>query len=195
MRRFGILIPLYSLLPFGLGVATLMGLFNLFDAFRFFNCPTWERVGASPANTSRIGGYYKSVVYLQMQDGTLECNSKNGWQPCPPPIYAWDQEDAPNWLVEHFEIIPDNNGLIKQEIRFTTLHEVRYYVLLDNGLLLQCSTTLKAEIQKILYSKEIVGLLLLVGIIVFSSGWFLKIFIEEGAPVLSDWSGNIKRIK
>jgi len=195
MRRFGFLMPLYSVIPVGLGVASLWAITILFGAFRFTHCPAWQVLSSTPANTARITGYHKNVVYLQMQDGTLYCNSQGGWQKCSPPFYAWKQDDAPDWLIKYFEVIPDNKGLIKQETRFTILEEVHYYALLDGGQILQCPTTWIEDIRDVLYSREILGLLALVGIILFSGGWFFKIFIEEGAPVLSDWSGNIKRIK
>ena len=195
MRRFGVLIPFYSLIPVGLGVAAFWAFIVLIGAFRFMNCPDWTLLSPAPVNATGITGYYKNVVYLQLQDGTLSCNAQNGWQKCPPPPIAWEHEDAPDWVITHFEVIPNNNSLIKQETRFVPLVEIRYYALLDNGQVLQCSTTWTAEVRNILYSREILWLLLLVGIIIFSGGWFLKIVIEEGAPVLSDWFGNIKRIK
>ena len=195
MRRFGLLVPLYAVIPFGLGVAAFWVLVVLFSVFRFANCPEWVSLSSTPVNTTRIAGYYKDVVYLQMQDETLYCNSQNGWQKCPSPIYIWDQEEAPAWLMEHFKIIPDSSVLIRQETRFTTLDEVRYYALLDNGQLLQCPTSLKAEIQKIIDSGEILWLGVIVGLIIFFGGWFLKILIEEGTPVLWDWFGRGKIIK
>ena len=195
MRRFGLLVPLYAVIPFGLGVAAFWVLVVLFSVFRFANCPEWVSLSSTPVNTTRIAGYYKDVVYLQMQDETLFCNSQNGWRKCPPPIYEWDQEEAPAWLLEHFKLIPDSSVLIRQETRFTTLDEVRYYALLDNGQLLQCPTSLKAEIQKIIDSGEILWLGVIVGLIIFFGGWFLKILIEEGTPVLWDWFGRGKVIK
>lgn len=195
MRRFGILIPFYSLIPVGLGVAALWVLVTLLGAFRFMNCPDWTLLSPAPVNAARITGYYKNVVYLQMQDGTPYCNSQNGWQKCPSPPITWEQKDAPDWVIKYFEIIPGNNSSVKQETRFTLLGEIRYYTLLDSGQVLYCSSTWTAEVKGILYSREIVWLLLLVGMMTFTGGWFLKIVIEEGAPVLSDWFGNIKRIK
>ena len=195
MRRFGLLVPLYAAIPFGLGVAAFWVLIVLFSVFRFANCPEWVSLSSTPVNTTRIAGYYKDVVYLQMQDETLYCNSQNDWRKCPPPIYEWDQEEAPAWLLEHFTLIPDSSVLIRQETRFTTLDEVRYYALLDNGQLLQCPTSLKAEIQKIIDSGEILWLGGIVGLIIFFGDWFLKILIEEGTPVLWDWFGRGKIIK
>jgi hypothetical protein len=195
MRRFGFLMPFHTVFPVGLGVASLWIMTVLFGALRFAHCPEWVPLGSAPANTARITGYYKNVTYLQMQDGTLYCNSKGAWQNCPPPFQAWEQEDAPDWLNKYFEIIPGAKGTIKLETRFATLGDIRYVALLEDGKIMTCATTWTADIRNVLYSREILGLLLLVGIMIFSSGWFLKIFIEEGDPVLSDWFGNIKRIK
>ena len=187
--------PLYTMFPVGLGIASFWLMTVLFGALRFAHCPAWVSLGFAPANTARITGYYKNVTYLQMQDETIYCNLQGGWQKCPQPFHAWEQEDAPNWLIKYFEIIPDSKGLIQQETRFAILSDLHYLALLNDGRIMHCSTTWTADIRDVLNSRELLGFLLLVGIIIFSGGWFFKIFIEEGAPVISDWFGNVKRIK
>jgi hypothetical protein len=195
MRRFGFLMPFHTIFPVGLGVASLWLMIVLFGALRFARCPEWVSLGSAPANTARITGHNKNITYLQMQDGTLYCNSTGGWQKCPPPFQAWQQKDAPDWLNKYFEIIPGNKGAVKLETRFTILGDIHYVALLDDGQMMLCSTRWTADIRNVLYSREILGLLLLAGIMIFCCGWFLRIFIQEGDPVISDWSGNVKRVK
>ncbi|MBN8656205.1 MAG: hypothetical protein J0M11_10740 [Anaerolineae bacterium] len=194
MDRIKIHMPLISLVPLGLGVASLWVFFFLYSLTGYLICPNWQVADQAPKDTAGIYTYYNETIYVQTQSGKILCNKNPGWKECSMPTYLWDREEAPEWMLQRFEIIPENQTPLREVVAIF-INKTHYFALLENDQILTCSTTLPERLDRSFSSGVFLIFLLPIGTGLLSTAWWFNIFIKEGYPVIWDWWGRGKPLK
>lgn len=193
--RLAVLFPFYSIIPAGLGWFAVWILFTIFNLFGFINCPTWDVVSVAPVNTIQIASYTNDVLFIQTQDGKLYCNKTSQWEICSLPTYPSTSVHAPTWLMHYAHPILQKQTSVKLLVRINEYDERKYFAIASNNEIWQCSSTVMAELNQLVFSWKVFLLSIPLALGIFSIWWFFKILITEGRSVIWDWRGRGKEIK
>ncbi|HEX2998007.1 MAG TPA: hypothetical protein VHP14_24495 [Anaerolineales bacterium] len=186
--------PLYSIIPLGIGAVMLWAVIMIFGLLQFTNCPAWGFVQSTPNSDVRIIGALKEKVYLQAGDGTIHCNAQNQWQNCVMSTFVLSHKDAPVWLHPYFSSVPEHAS-VTQLTRMGDVSGNSYYALLDNNQIWACQTDFFSELKHILTSRAVLWLILPAGIGLWCAAVVLKIFAEEASPTWWDFGGRGTKVK
>lgn len=194
MRRFTISLPLFSIVPMGIGMLMLVGFLAIFNALRFIQCSPWASLQKPPGDADALLGTPLKRLYVRTTNNAIYCLAKEQWSKCTLPPYALQPDEAPAWLAGRLEA-NFQTGPVLQVIRAGSISDVTYYALLADRRLLACSTNFTIEVENTFQSSLFVWLLIPTGGILWCSAWFINIVIKYGQPTYWDFSGRGRRVK
>lgn len=172
----------------------LWGGWTIFSALRFLGCSSWSLLPATPQKVATLQGVLHGKFYVKSEGEQIYCFQLNHWTRCNLPLYELHSEQAPVWIMDR--IASDfRNTSVDQAIRAGSFDEGAYYLLLDDGQILTCETSLRLELENMLRSGLFLWLLLPFVAFIWSIVAFGNIFIRHAQPTLWDWWGRGERIK
>lgn len=198
MTRIKISMPIKSLLPLGLGMASIWAFLTAYSLAGFLICPNWQPVIQAPNDTASIRTYYNHVIFIETQSGKILCTEPTSanWEECSLPSSPWERKEAPAWLTRQFKIIPDQQIPIHQVVKIIVFDTLYNFALSEDDQIWGCSNLYSENLDQIASSGVLLFLLIPAGTGLLSAAWWFKIYIEEGHPMIWDWwSGRGKPIK
>ena len=194
MHRIRFQISIYTSLLLLTSILMIVFFIILFNGFRFTQCSSWDLLPSTPEGTSEILGAVKNTPYLKTNTGKVFCLSNQEWSNCISPAYDFEIDSAPFWTMKTITQYV-KSGNIKQVIRSNGYLKTNYYMLLMNGDIYNCSTSIKDEINQILSSSQLFVILIPVVGFGLSLVFFIKFFLREGDPTFWDFWGRGTKIK
>lgn len=182
--------PLFSLVPFVIGILMLFIFLEMLNALRFMQCTAWIQLPAAPEKIVSLLGSWNERLYIKAENQSVNYYHAGQWSKGPLPPYEFKAERVPVWLLEAFESALQR-GKVTQVVRMTAFSQVGYYTLMADGRILTCATRFGAEIEAMLQSGQAAWLLLPLLGMLWSGISFLRMLIDYGEPVIRrGWGGS-----
>jgi len=186
-------LPLYSIVPVITGILMLWGGLTIFNALRFLDCSSWALLPAPPQKVIHLQGVLHDEFYVKTESDKTYCFQLGQWKSCRLPPYELHSEQAPTWIMGRLSS-DFHNASASQVMRVGNFSKVVYYLLLDDGQLLTCETSLRLELENMLRSGLFFWLVVPLVVLIGSIIAFGNIFIKHAHPTLWDWWGRGKKI-